>query len=134
MGMSRGMAARSALRFDRRGHRAFRAGDETIGAEGVDLVPLQLGVLHGGREHDDSALVVDLLGELPAPLRRMPEELAEHDDHVLVGVIVVVPENDVIPRLPTGPVVGGFLLFGGGGGLLDGDGGRRVGLGGGGLG
>ena len=100
----------------------------------MDLVPLQLGVLHGRREHDDAPLVVNLLGELPAPLRRMPEELAEHDDHVLVGVIVVVPENDVVPRLPAGPVVGGFLFFGGGGAPLDGDGGRRVGLGGGGLG
>ncbi len=100
----------------------------------MNLVSLQFGMLEGRREHDHAPLVIDLLGELPAPLRRMPKELAEHDDHVLVGVIVVVPEDDVVSRLPSGPVVGGFLLVSGGGGLLDGDGGGRLGLGWGGLG
>jgi hypothetical protein len=36
----------------------------------------------------------------------MAEELAKHGDHVLVGVIVIVPEDDVVTRLPLWPVLG----------------------------
>jgi hypothetical protein len=62
------------------------------------------------------------------------EQLPEHEDHVLVGVIVVVPEDDVVSRLPAGAIGGGCVLLGRGSCLLDGDGSRWLGLGGGGLG
>ena len=91
-------------------------------------------MFHGGRQHDHPPLVVDLLGEFPAPLRRVSEKLAEHENHILVSVVVVVPENDVVAGLPTGAVVGALALLCRGGILLDRDGNLRVGLGGGGLG
>ena len=44
----------------------------------------------------------------------MPEELLEHRHYVLIGVIVVVPEHHVIPRLLLGTTVTFFGLGGSG--------------------
>jgi len=56
-------------------------------------------MLERRREHDHAALRVDLAGQPQARRGGMPEECAEHPDDVLVGVVVVVPEDDVVPRL-----------------------------------
>jgi hypothetical protein len=57
----------------------------------------------------------------------MPEQFEEHHDDVLVRVIIVVPENDVIPRLALRPFLRlrlrdfgslGDFRFGDGGGLI----------------
>ncbi len=87
----------------------------------MDLVALQFRVLLRRREHDHPALVIHLLGEAKPCLGGMAEELPEHGDHVLVGVIVVIPEHDVVAGLSLRP---------GGGGVGRGDGGDRVGFGG----
>ena len=76
--------------------------DQRILAEGVDLVALQLGVLAGGGEHDRPAAGVDFLGDLKALFHRVAEQLLHHGDHVLERVVVVVPEDDVVARLPLG--------------------------------
>jgi len=64
------------------------------------LVALQFGMLLGRRQHDRATGAIDLLRQLEAAFVRMAEELLQHRHHVLVGMIVVVPEDHVIPRLP----------------------------------
>ena len=112
------------LGLDRRRHRSLGAGQQPISAEGVDLIPLELRVLLRRRQHDHPALGIDLLRQCVAFLRRMAEQLLQHRDHVLIGMVIVIPENHVVPRLFLGT---GFGLRGlpgrdGGGGrsLLDG--------------
>src|SRR5205085_1864051 len=85
--------------------RALAAGVSFFAAEGVDLIALQLGVLHGGCEYDGPAFAVDGHGNFVARWLGMTEELPHHPDHVLERVVVVVPENHVIPRLRLGWVV-----------------------------
>ena len=47
-----------------------------IGAEGVNLIPLQLGMFERRRQHDRAAVLVDALGELESSLERMPKTTA----------------------------------------------------------
>src|SRR5262249_44967540 len=85
-------------------------GTPGVGAEGVDLVLLQLGVLPARRQHDAAAAGVHLQRDLVALLRRVAEELLHHRDDVLEGVVVVVEQDDVVRRLPLRLYF--FLLFG----------------------
>src|SRR4051812_36962587 len=90
----------SRRRLDRRRHRPLAAADEWIGAEGVNLIALQLRVLLCRRQHDDATLRVYLVGHLKAPLARVAEQLLQHGDDVIETVVVVVEQHDVIRRLP----------------------------------
>ena len=82
----------------------------------MDLVPLELGMLAGGREHHHAALRVDLPGHLEASREGVCEEFSEHRDDVLVGVVVVVPEHHVVAGLALG--LWGRLRSGGRSSLL----------------
>jgi hypothetical protein len=64
------------------------------------------------------------LGELVAFFHGIAEKLHEHRDHVVVGMVVVVPEDDIIARLPFRSLA--FPLLAAGQRLLDrfGDSGR----------
>ncbi len=92
--------------LDGGGHGAFAAGDEVVFAEGVNLVALELSMFSGSGEDDDVALGVDFGGDLHALFNGMAEELLHHIDDVVVGVVVVVPEDDVVRGLSLG-----FFLF-----------------------
>ena len=103
-------------------HRSLGAGQEAVSPKGVDLVSLEFGMFKRGREHGHAALGVDIFRHPDAGLDRVAEERAEHDHHVLIGVIVVVPEHHVIPRLPLGAAGRLHVLGWGGldnGGLFD---------------
>jgi hypothetical protein len=71
--------------------------------EGVNLIPFELSVLASGGEADCSAAGIDFHGNLDAAFKRVPEELPHHLDHIVVSVIVVIPKNNVVGRLPFGP-------------------------------
>src|SRR5690349_11234813 len=82
---SKAVRGRSSIRRldDGRHGAGAVTGAVRVGAVSVDLVLLELGVLLGGRQHDDPAGGVDLLGHLKAPLLRVAEQLLEHADDVL---------------------------------------------------
>ena len=83
------------FRFDRGRHRPLAASDQTVAAKGMNLVSLQFRVFHGGCQADCLALAINLGGQFVALVHRVPEQGPHHLDHVLVGVILVIPENDV---------------------------------------
>jgi hypothetical protein len=93
-------------RLDRGGHRTLAALNLRVLAKGMDLVAFQFGVLAGGREHDSSPPIVDFISDLKALFHRMPEKLLDHRDYILERVVLIVPQNDVVARLPFG-----FLFF-----------------------
>src|SRR5215210_3708029 len=68
--------------YDRR-HRSFATRDERIGAESMDLVALQLGVLQVRGGDDDPTGGMHLHSHPVALLQRMLKERVEHVDHVL---------------------------------------------------
>src|SRR5262245_46642656 len=59
-------------------------------------------MLASRREDDRTSLRIDLLGLQPPLYVRVAEQLLQHRDHVTVAVVFVVPEDDVIARLPLG--------------------------------
>ena len=83
-----------------------------VGAVGENLVALQLGVLLVRRVDDRPALGVDRPGQLLGLRERVAEELAEHLDHVVERVLLVVQDDDVVGRLPAGGCVRSVLVLG----------------------
>src|SRR4249919_621112 len=98
------------LGLNRRAHRTLATGNSLVGAVGVDLIALQLGVLHRRGQADGLALFIDLFGDQKALFALMTKQLLHHLDDVFVGMIVVVPENDVVPRLLAGRFLLGLLF------------------------
>src|SRR5690606_28546212 len=82
-----------------------------VGSVGVDLVAFQFGAFPGGRVHNYAPGDVYLARHLIRPGRAVPEDLAQHLDDVGIGVVVVVEQNDMVPRQMDG--FGGlpFLLL-----------------------
>ena len=74
---------------------------------GVDLGLVGFALLSGGGFEDDAALGVDDAGEGPGFFGAVAEDGAEHFDDVLVGVLVIVEEDEVVEG-------GDFGLFDGG--------------------
>ena len=65
----------------------------------MNLVSLELRVLARGRETDHFAMGVDVAGKLITFFHGKPKQFPEHGDHIFVGVIVVIPQEDLIPWL-----------------------------------
>ena len=104
---------RLAFRLDRAAHRAFAAGDEPIAAEGVDLVAFEFRMFHRGRQTNGTARSIDFPRQFIALFRRMTEEILHHPNDIVVRMIVIIPQDDVVPGLLLGPLVATSL------GLLD---------------
>src|ERR671910_978381 len=62
-----------------------------------------------GGSHDDPPCGVDLPCHLITLLYRMPEDFLEHQDHILVAVIVIIEQHHVVGRQPFGLLL--FLLY-----------------------
>src|SRR5829696_2147212 len=92
-----------------RRHRAFAARDQRVGTEGLDLIPLQLRLLQVGGRHNHPPCSVDLPRHLITFLHRMPEDPLQHQDHILIAVIVVIEQDYVVGRQPLCLVL--FLLY-----------------------
>jgi hypothetical protein len=92
--------------FNAGGHRASAAADFGILAVGMYLIALQLGMLSGRRQHNGFATVIDFFGDLEALYHGVAKKLLQHGDDVFERMILVVPQNDIVSRLPLG-----FLLL-----------------------
>ena len=62
----------------------------------------RFGVLERGGQADGLALRIDLFGDLKALFPRMAEQLLHHFDDIVIRMVVVVPQDDVVTRLPAG--------------------------------
>jgi hypothetical protein len=60
------------------------------------LIAFEFRTFQAGGVHDDAALGVDFFRHHEALRLGMGEQLLQHLDHVFVGVIVVVPQYDVV--------------------------------------
>jgi hypothetical protein len=62
----------------------------------VNLIAFELSTFQAGGVHDDTALGVDFFRHHETLWLGMPEQLFQHLDHVFIGVIVVVPQYNVV--------------------------------------
>ena len=87
------------FRFDRGRHRPLALSDHDVLAKRMNLVSLQFCVFHRGRQADDLAVTVHLGCQFVPLLHGVAEKGLQHPDHVLVGVMFIIPENNVVSRL-----------------------------------
>ena len=78
----------------------------------MNLVTFKFCVLFGGCEANAAPSRIDDFGQLKALAERVPKELPHHQDHVFVGMVIVIPKHDMVTGLPLPLFV--FLLFRGG--------------------
>lgn len=76
----------------------------------MDLVSLEFRVFLGRCQTHGTPRRSDLDGNFHRLLPRMAKQLFHHADDIIVGVVIVVPQYDMIPRLPLG-FRRGFNLF-----------------------
>ena len=86
-------------RFDRAPHRTL-ARFQMAFAVGVNLVSLQFGMFLGRGQHYGSAVLVNTLGDLTALLLLVPKQFAEHSFDVFERMIIAVPQQNIVARLP----------------------------------
>src|SRR5690606_2589376 len=87
-------------RLDRCAHRTFARDDANVFSVGVNLIAFQFRVFARGRKHDRLAAVGDLVGKLVSLFHGIAEEVMQHEYYKLIRMVVVVPEDDMIRRLP----------------------------------
>src|SRR6185295_20410043 len=92
-------------------HRAFGVLAPFVRAVSVDLVPLQLSPLKRGSAADGFAGLVHFVSDSLSFHLWVSEQLGHHVDDVLKGVVIVVPENDVVPRLALGGLAARLLCW-----------------------
>ncbi len=85
-------------RLDGRAHRALAMRNAPVRAVRVNLIALQLGALFRSRIDDDAAGAVHFAGHEKRPLAAVAEKLDQHLDDVIIGVIVIIQQDDVITR------------------------------------
>ena len=84
--------------FDDGAHRAFRSRHPRIGAIAVDLIAAEFGLCLFAGHDDGSSSSVDLNRVPVSDFGRHHEEVAEHLDHVLITMVVIVQQDDVEER------------------------------------
>lgn len=72
--------------------------DAPIGSIGVNLVALELSSFFRRRIDNNPATGINFHCHLEGGFTSMPEKLHQHFDHVFIGVIVVIPQDDVKAR------------------------------------
>jgi hypothetical protein len=81
----------------------------------MDLIAREFGVRPLTGNHDGAPLGVYFDGMMIGGFKRQKEQCAEHFDDVIVGVIVVVKQDDVVERFEALGVTGsGFWSSSGG--------------------
>lgn len=84
--------------FDDGAHRAFRSRHSRISAVAMNLIAAEFGLRLFASHHDSSSGGVDLNRVPVCDFGRHHEEVAEHLDHVLITMIVIVQQDDVEER------------------------------------
>src|SRR5215216_3917061 len=92
-------AAGSAGGLDHGAHRALAHFHARVGAEGVDLPLVPRDLCMARRLDDRPPLRVDDARERVGLLPAIPEHVTEQVDHVRVGVVVVIQQDQVEERL-----------------------------------
>ena len=82
--------------LNRRRHGPWAFCDQLVPPVSMDLVSLKFRMLACRRETDDFAMSVYVAGKLKAFFDGKSEKFLEHADHIFVGMIVVIPQNDMI--------------------------------------
>ena len=75
----------------------------------LDLITLQFRVLQGRRQANRLPLRIHFLRDLKPLLPRVAKQFLHHLDDVIVRMVIVIPQNDVVSRLPLGRL---FLWLG----------------------
>lgn len=70
-------------------------GNSPVRSVGMNLVALQFGPFFCGRIDDDASGRINLASHEKGLLATVAENLDEHFDDVIVGVVVVVQEDDM---------------------------------------
>src|SRR6185437_8445594 len=78
---------------------------ERIGSEGVNLIALQLSVFLARGQHDHAAAGIHFHRHQIRRLEGMSEQLLQHTDDVVVGMVVIVEQDHVVGRLPFGSLL-----------------------------
>jgi len=84
--------------FDHGRHRPFGAFEPPVPTKAVDLIPGEFGLGKFAGDEDGSPHGIDLLGVTQSLFGGEDEDLLQHLDHVIVGMIVVVDQDYVVER------------------------------------
>jgi acetylornithine deacetylase/succinyl-diaminopimelate desuccinylase-like protein len=68
----------------------------------MDLVPFQLGMFQRRGQDNGPPLGVNRFGDLVAGFPFMAKQFEEHGFNIVVGVVVAIPEQDIVPWLAAG--------------------------------
>ena len=80
-----------------------------IGTVSVDLIPRKFGLRQFAGDHNRSARPVNFDGVLKSPFLRVKEQLLQHLDDIVVGVLIIVEQDHMKQR----PMLFLFLLLDG---------------------
>ena len=86
-------------RLNRGFHGTLATLDMLIFAESVNLITLEFRVFLRGGQADGFALRIDFASNHEAAVDGVSEQLPHHADHVVVRVIIIIPQYHVVPRL-----------------------------------
>src|SRR5579863_2548751 len=84
--------------FDHGRHRPFGSFEAPVPAVAVDLIPGKFGLRKFTGDENRAAHGIHLLCVMQSLLGGEDEDLLQHFDHVVVGVIVVVDQDYVVER------------------------------------
>ncbi len=90
------------FRLDRRRHRTGAAGDEIVPAERVNLIALQFRMFQRRGQTDGAPARIDFLRDLEPFSTGCPNTVRIMSIDVIVRMIIVVPQNHLVPRLTLG--------------------------------
>ena len=86
-------------RFDHGAHAAATSWNPPIASKRMNLVSLQLGALQRGCVQNDALLGVNLTRPDKGIFGAHGEDFSQHSHDIIVGVIVIVNQNDVVQRM-----------------------------------
>ena len=109
MAWKRAGSGKLRTRFHNRRHRPLGFRHAPVGAEGMDLIPAKFRLRQLARENHGPARGVYLDRVIPCVRLGANKQFLEHLDHVFVGVLIVVQQNEVVEWRK--PVVGLLLDF-----------------------
>ena len=87
----------------------------------MNLISLQFGVFQSRCRADYATRGVHFTSRLEGLFHTEAEQLLHHADHIVAGVIVVVPQDDVVWRLAAGFLRLSAFVFGNSYGLAERD-------------
>lgn len=72
----------------------------------MNLFDFELGVFSRGGQTGTPTIGIDFVCNFEALVERVAKQLSHHQNDVLVGMVIIVPQNHVESRLALGAAVG----------------------------